>query len=665
MTLQAGDIVFIPVTGPMVAVAGNVRRPAIYELKDQYDLQYLFNLAGGIVPTAYTQQIQVERVIKSEKRIIFDIDDKKLERAQAIRLQDADLVKVFSIVDTDVNAIYLHGNVKRPGKYEYKAGMRLKDVIKSMDDILPETYFEYAMIKRLVPPSMDPKLIPFKPELLFADADEKNNLELMPQDNIYIFNQWFFQDRHYATIQGETRGICNVTEVMGSQASPAIGDETKRCFMALTKSTTIKDLILNAGGLTDTAYLERGQLIRVDKNRNYETIYFNVARAMAGDPRENLLIRNEDRVVIHSVWEQVYRRNVNVDGDVNRPGQYQLTDGMTVKDLIFKSGNILESAYVEEAELSSLVTEDRKSSKTERRSINLQKALEGDPDHNLVLRPNDRLFVKKIPDWGIRNIVNISGEVPFPGRYSMHKSEKLSSLLERAGGYTAGAYLRGAIFTRHSVKKLQQEGLEDMANRMERDLLSQSSEVATSLSLEEVKAREVEMQQKKKFIETFRQLKATGRLTIHLANLRILKGSDYDLELEDGDSLHIPPPNRVVNVMGSVMAQASYIYLDKLNYKDYISMAGGYTRYADPAQTFVLKVDGSARKLERKLLGWNEIRTRWEFSNFGEQVKEIEPGDIIVVPERFEHIAWLREIRDITQILMNTAVTAGVVIKLF
>jgi len=117
--------------------------------------------------------------------------------------------------------------------------------------------------------------------------------------------------------------------------------------------------------------------------------------------------------------------------------------------------------------------------------------------------------------------------------------------------------------------------------------------------------------------------------------------------------------------MGSVFSQASYIYLDQWNYEDYIGMAGGYSRYADEASTFVLKVDGSARKLGRGFLEWNGNRSRWEFTAFGEKVRDIEPGDVIVVPEQFERIAWLRELRDVTQILMNTAVVAAVVLKLF
>jgi len=438
------------------------------------------------------------------------------------------------------------------------------------------------------------------------------------------------------------------------------------CKLPLSDNTRVKDIILNAGGLTETAYLDRGEIIRVTLGRIYQTLYFNINGAMASDPQDNLPLQNEDRIVIHSVWEQVYKKSVAIDGEVTRPGSYQYTDQMTVRDLIFKSGNIMESAYVEEAEISSIIVEGRESLKTERKIINLRKALEGDPTNNVTLKPNDRLFVKRIPNWGVQKIVSVIGEVRFPGRYVIHKGEKLSTLLERVGGFTPEAYLRGAVFTRQSVKQLQQQGLEDMAKRLERDLMVQSSTVvSTALSAEEIKANELQAIQKRAFIESLKQLKATGRMMIRLANIRLLKGSEYDIELEEGDTLDIPQINKVINVLGSVMSPGSYVYLNNYTYKDYIDMAGGYTSYADASKTFVLKVDGSARRLDRGFLNWSDSGSRWEMAGFGQETKAIEPGDVIIVPEQFDQIAWLRTVRDISQILMNTAVVAGVVIKLF
>ncbi len=829
MTLQAGDIVFVPVIGPYAAIAGNVKRPAIYELKDDYSLAHLFDLAGGIIPTAYTQQIQVERTIKNEKKIVVDIDDKNLSRAKGILLQDGDIVKVFPIVEKDVNAVYLQGNVKRGGKYALTPGMRLKDILKSEQELLPDTYFDYALIKRVQPPGMETTLVPFSLEKLLLRNDPKSNLQLEPQDQIFIFSKWFFRDKPYYAVSGEVR--------QGGRFD-------------LSENTRVKDAILTAGDLTKEAYLKKGELIRVDKNKEFRTLYFNVARAMAGDPAENILLQDEDRIIIHSLyeekwreevsiageikdpgtflltekmrisdlffkaggqtrdtlleeaelyrtdwktkevtlvkldlgkalagdrthnialqdldrlvvhstWEKVFKKSVSVDGEVRKPGTYQyadnmtvrdlmfaaggetrdtyfeeaelyrtdwrtkkvtlvkldlgkalagdpknnivlqdldhfivhsmweqeyrkmvfieglvrnpgeyrFADNMTVRDLIFAAGNVLESTSLEEAELSSRIINEENKAEVVHRNLDLGKALAGDPAHNVTLKPYDRLFVKQIPNWrDAEKYATIAGEVVYPGRYALAKGERLSSLIERAGGYSDLAYTRGAVFTRESVRAMQQKSLTEMVERMERELVSQSSvELSTAASKESISATQAELEQKQKFLVSLRELKATGRMTVRIGHLRLLKGSEYDIMLEDGDSLTIPPRNDVVTVVGSVMTHGSYIYSDEYSYDNYIDMAGGYTKFADKKNVFIVKVDGSAKKA-RGAVSWNPFKERWEMTAFGEKIKEIEPGDTIVVPEEIGRIAWLREIKDVTQVLMQLAVTAGVVYNMW
>ncbi|HBR22090.1 MAG TPA: hypothetical protein DD713_05915, partial [Nitrospiraceae bacterium] len=590
--LEAGDVVFVPVAGLLVGIAGNVKRPAIYELKGRYDLQNLFDLAGGIIPTAYTQQIQVERIIKNEKQVIVDIDDKHLLKAKDFLLQDADLVKVFNIVDKETNVVFVNGNVKRPGKYEYKTGMRISDVIKDSTDLLPETHYEYALIKRLVPPDLRPELIPFNLGKFIFDKDVANNIELRPQDIIYVFSKWFFKEKPFVTVEGAVR---------------------KGGKFDLVDNFKVKDAILAAGDLSKEAYVKKAEIIRLNHKREYESIYFDVEKAMTGDPSNNIMLKDEDRIIIHSITGYIYRQTVSVDGAVPKPGTYPYIENMTVKDLVFAAGNLLESAYLEEADVSCHVVQSGKSV-IEYYRINLKKALEGDREHNLVLKPYNRLFVKQIPRWREEQFVSVTGEVGFPGKYIIKKGETLSSLIERAGGYTDKAYLRGAVFTRERVRELQQKNLEEISTRLERELLSSSAgEMGTTTSSEELAAKRAEYAQKQKFVSTLRSLKATGRFTIRLAHLRLLKGSEYDIELEEGDTLYIPSTINVVNVAGSTMFQGSFLYSDNLSYKDYIGMSGGYTRNADEDNIFILKVDGSAMKPKSSIF-WNSNRSRWELA---------------------------------------------------
>ncbi|MBI4683486.1 MAG: SLBB domain-containing protein, partial [Nitrospirae bacterium] len=489
------------------------------------------------------------------------------------------------------------------------------------------------------------QLIPFNPGKLFHDNDDSQNILLEPQDSVYIFSKWLFRDKPAVTIEGEVRN--------------------KGTF-ALPENYRIKDAILEAGGLTKDASPGKGEIFRKSGTGDISQIYFSVGYAMSGDPAENLLLKDEDTIRVHSIWEERQKQVVSIDGDVKSPGQYTLANDMRVSDLIFSAGNILESAYLDEAEISSLIIDTGKSVNTDYRKINLRRALDNDPAHNIVLRPYDRVFVKRIPEWKEDRFVEINGEIKFPGRYIIKRGETLSSVLERAGGYTDKAYLRGAVFTRKEVRKLQQENLKALVLRLERELLIEGSvQISTSLSKEEIEAKKVELEQKRKFLESLSRIEATGRMSISLTHIRLLKNGPYDIELEDGDRLNIPMKNNVVNVAGAVMSPGSFIFADNLDYKNYINMSGGYSKYADTGSVYVLKTDGTAKKLPNGFFEWSNSRDRWEMTAFGEDIKDIEPGDSIVVPEKLDRIAWIREIKDITQILYQIAVTAGVLVVVF
>ncbi|MBA4391251.1 MAG: hypothetical protein C0399_09975 [Syntrophus sp. (in: bacteria)] len=731
--LQAGDVIFVPVAGPVVGIAGNVKRPAIYELKGKLDLHTLFDLAGGIIPTAYMQQIQVERIVKNERQIVVDIDDRSLTKAKGFHLYDMDLVKVFNIVEKESNVVFIHGNIKRPGKYEYKPGMRLRDIIKDKTELMPETYTNYALIKRIEPPNMTANFVPINITGLFVD--QAQNIELKPQDNIYIFSKWFFKDRPFVSITGEVRkgGKFALDENMKVRdAVKLAGDLTKEAYtrkgeivrinkkrehetiyfdinnamagdprdnvllhdedriiiysmwdekwkqdvsiagevkrpggFVLTEGMTVKDIIFKAGGITRDTYMKEAELFRTDwKTKDVSIIRFSLEKALDGDAASNIMLVDHDRVVIHSAWEYIHKKSVSIDGDVLKPGGFQFAEGMTVRDLVFSAGNVLESAYLDEAEITSQIIEGDKIVKLEHKNINLKKALKGEPTDNILLKPYDRVTIKKLQDWRKDRFVTVGGEFRFPGRYITKKNEKLSSIIERAGGYADDAYLRGAFFTRKRVLELQQKSLDEMIARMEREMSSAGTTV-TATSTESVQAKAIEVEQKKKLIETLKQLKPTGRMTIYLAHLRLLKGSEYDIELEEGDTLFIPTKNSVVNVAGSVMSTGSFVHSDRMGYKDYIQMAGGYSQYADTSRAFVVKVDGSARKVSSGLVSWNPFKNRWEAAGYGEGKSEIEAGDSIIVPEKLERTAWLRELKDITQIVANVGLAAGAIAVMY
>lgn len=521
--------------------------------------------------------------------------------------------------------VYFVGNAERPGSYTISSLSTLVNALFEAGGPGKKGTMRDIQLKR-----HGKTVVHFDIYDFLLKGDKSKDVRVMPEDVIFI------------------PPVGPLVAIAGNVRNPAIYE--------LKGESKLSDLVDMAGGLTATAFKGRVQVQRVE-NHTFKTIFEGDLIDVEKDLKKDFALRDGDLVKLFSVLET--KNTVSIAGAVAHPGDYGVTrGGTTVKDVLSLSGGLLYYAS-NEAELTRVKVTPT-GPQTERFTIDIAKSMSGDPEYNKVLEVNDYLFVRAVPEWQTNMKATVQGEVRFPGVYPIRKGERLSSLLERVGGYTDRAYLRGATFTKDRVRELQQKNLDELVARLEREILSGSSgQIAVSTTTEEVQARKSEAEQKQKFIESLKKLRATGRLTIRLGHLRLLKGSEYDIELEDGDSLYIPMQNNVVNVAGSVMTQGSFVYLENLSYKDYIDMSGGYSRYADESNIYILKVDGSAMK-PRGSIFWNSNRSRWELAAFGETIKEVEPGDTVVVPEKIESVAWLREIKDITQILANVALTAGV-----
>lgn len=551
LRLRQDDIVFVPTVGPLVAISGEVKRPAVYELKKDTSLSRLIALAGGLLPSAHLQHIQVERFLNHKKQVVLDVAANEKAKLDDFRLEDGDFVKVFSVVKQSENVVYLIGNIRYPGEYQYRPGMRISDLIKGPKDLLPDTFLDFAVIKRYDPAT----------------------------------SQWAYKT-------------------------------------------------------------------------------FNLQEALTNThAAENIALKPRDTIIIYNKWEVMPKKTVTVSGAVNKPGSYEFLPHMKVSDLIALAGGLKYYAYKQEAEIVRRVPSP-KGMKTQVIRINLAKALAGDPKHNLELQEDDNLLIRSVPEWEKAATVEITGEVRFPGKYVIRKGERLSSVLARAGGYTERAYLRGAIFTRKKLQELQQKQLEEMIDRLEKELLAGgAAETSAALTPQEAAIKAEEMKAKKEFLARLKTIKAKGRLVIHLKPLNELKGSPDDIELEDGDKLYIPANPHTIQVVGAVYNQTAFVYKPGKDVSYYLNLAGGYTKSADKKELYILKVDGTAIRPRGYALSfkWNSHQHRWESA----YSMTLEPGDTIVVPEKLEKIAWMRNVKDITQILYQIAVTAGVIIAAY
>jgi protein involved in polysaccharide export with SLBB domain len=250
----------------------------------------------------------------------------------------------------------------------------------------------------------------------------------------------------------------------------------------------------------------------------------------------------------------------------------------------------------------------------------------------------------------------LSGEFRFPGRYPIFKGEKLSSVIERAGGYTDKAYLRAARFTRVSVRELQQKRMDEIIVKTEQEVLKKKSELASvAASAEELNATKEALEGLQKSIELLKTVKAEGRIVIHMSKLDKFKDTPYDVELLGGDVLDIPLKPNAVNVLGQVYNPTSIIPIRDEDAGFYLDKAGGPNKDADEDSIYIVRVDGTVQSRQQ------ESFFKGLFSS-GFMSTILGPGDTIIVPQRYERIAWMREIKDFTQILANVALTAGVMV---
>jgi len=639
--LKPGDVVFVPSAATLVAIAGNVKRPAIYELKGDLSLSTLIDFAGGLAPSAYKQRLQIERSHEHEKQLVLDATYGGDKTGTGFKLQDGDIVKVFPIAPEKVDAVYVYGNVSRPGSYSYSLGMRVTDVIRDETELKSDSDLSYALIKRYVEPDMHAELIPFNLGKAIIARDTHSNIKLKPYDEIYIFNRWIFSYKPYVRIRGEVR---------------------KPETYLLQKNMRIRDLIVSAGGLNREAYFGRSHLFRTDpQTKNVTLIRFNLEGVLKDDSTNNLLLQDQDEVVIHSIREYKPKEMVSIYGMVNNPGQYPLAVGMSIKDLIMAGGNLRKEAYKEQAELVRFELDDGELMRKEVFNFDVAAAVAGDQQENFILQEYDRVFIKRIPKWLDEIRVSIDGEVTYPGDYYARDDEKLSSLIERAGGFTKNAYLRGAFFTRESVRKIQGQRLEDFISRMEQEIAAETGiEVTGAMSGEEVEAFRLSLEAKKGLLQKLRQARVTGRLVIQLAALEVFKDSKFDLRLEAGDQLVIPKEPQSVNVLGEVYNSTSFLYEKGKKSNFYLSRAGGPTANAEKDEMYIIRADGSvlSKSQSGSSYSWDPETNRWTTGSFSSA--EMYPGDSVLVPRKLVKIHWIKEAKDITQIMFQIAVVVGV-----
>jgi polysaccharide biosynthesis/export protein len=635
--LENGDSLRVPPVGASVTVEGMVRRPALYELSGEKNLSEVLELAGGILPAAALHHIEVQRLDAHEKRTMLSLEigessDKEVLRAalEKFNVQDGDEVHIFPIAPYNISAVYLEGHVLRPGRYSYRDGMKLTDLIPSYSDLLPEPSERYGEIIRIVAPENRPVVESFN--LAAAVAHPESAPELQPLDTVRIFGKYELEAAPMFTILGEVRDP-------GSYRSSG--------------QAHLRDAIYEAGGTTPEAWEESAQLFRVMPDGSSKVFSISLHEALAGEPLNNIRIEPGDRILIHRQPERVNPPSVFVRGDVARPGRYPLAVNMRVSDLVRSAGGLLRSANPTSGDLTQYATTSGASTqRSESRPVNLAAALAGTESADLALRDGDVLTVPQQTGW--RNLgasVTVRGEITKPGVYGIQPGERLSSLLRRAGGLLPTAYPPAAVFERIDVREMQQKTRQELIQRMEQETPVVKAAVTTSGS-EEAALQQAAVQQKERMIDALRRAPVSGRLVVHIrTGQKDFEGSPDDIELRAGDTLEIPKQPGFVVVAGQVYNSNAITYAPGKNAGWYLSRAGGATGLANKKAIFIIRANGSVSS------GGGDAWSGGILSS------AIGPGDTIVVPEKstFGSNTW-KNVVAIAQIAQAAALAAAVAI---
>jgi len=559
--LKQGYTIFIPVIGPVVGIAGNVKRPAIYEMKGPQTIGDIIEFAGGVLPTGHLQNVVVERIIENKRRVInsFDLDPSHQESDLNVdaQVQDGDVIKIYPVDKTLEKVVYLEGHVKYPMEYELKPDMRLLDIIPSFDALLPEPYLSQAEIIRLMPPDLHP-----------------------------------------------------------------------------------------------------------------EIIEFDLGALLTGDSAQNYLLQDRDRVIIYSNLDKIDLPEVTIYGALRNPGVYRLYERMTIKDLIFQAGNMTPEAHMDNADLTRIVP-SADGTDIIKLSFSPQKALEGIPEDNLILEKDDQIYIREIPKYqqALNQKVVLEGEFMFPGIYTFSEGERISSVIERAGGLTEESYPFGATFLRESVKEIQRARQEEYISRLEQETLTISA-FAQQTALDSGEAAIVQraLTTQQELIEKLRAAEPTGRMVIDISEALLTPSAASDVELRPGDQLIIGKRPASVNIIGEVYNPNALLFEKGMDVDYYLSLVGGLTDNADRKQGYIIKADGSViSKRQEKLLGlisWDGKNQRWRFGG-GFYSTVLDPGDTIIIPRKITTIGWLKNIQNTTSVIYQLAVSAGVLHELF
>ena len=547
-----------------VHVMGEVENPGTYTMSSFATIFNALYQAGGVNEVGTLREVKVYR---GEKMVAtYDVYDFILNghSNMGIRLEDNDVV----IIDAYKNLVSVTGCVKRPMYYEMLETESVAQLLKYAGGYQGNAYKEDV---RLIRNGKRER------EIYTLNVDEQLSFVLADGDSI--------------SVDSIMPSFANMVEVKGAVYRPGQ-------FQMNGRVKTVKQLIECAGGLKDDAFMNRAILNRRNPNNTLDNLAVNLTDLMEGRI-EDIALRKNDVLFVPSLFDMQEVQTVTIYGEVAFPGVYQYMDNMTVEDFIVNAGGLNEGASTARVDVARRVKDAKATTASDTitltYSFSLSDELQVKENPNFTLKPFDEVYVRKSPGYYKQENVIVEGEVLFDGTFALiKKNQRLSELVQNAGGLTPQAYPEGARL----VRQMTDEELQRLEVTVETALQTAKNE-EDSINIRNTLANQV-----------------SYPVGIELHKALEKPGSAADITLRDGDRLIVPQFSNTVKMSGEVMYANTVAYQKgrRLNY--YLDQAGGYGDEAKKSKVYVVYLNGTVARANRLNSGL------------------IKPGCEIVVPKK-------------------------------
>lgn len=481
--LKEGDTIFVPVIGQTVGITGSIKRPAVYELKGNESLADIIRYSGGTNASAHNQNIQLERINNNGQRVIADVKNDKAKLS--MKVKDGDLIKVAAVVAAKRKVVKIIGNIKRPGEYALEDGMRLADLVKKAEGIIPHTYMYRIELDRVGPdyeylvsndesnknqPNNDDnitnKLVPYN----YVDKNDKKVHRIIPLNLSKILKSDANENKKLE--DGDVIKVFSEKE-MDPDASVYINGMVRNPGRySIYETMKVVDLVFAAGGAKRGAYLGSIEINRAGTEKQRRIINVDIKKAMnnQSDPSNNITLLPDDYVYIKEDLEYNPQRTIVLTGQLKYPGTYILQKNETLSSVLLRAGGYQSNAFINGAVFT------RKALKNNEKEINqkfrqleekrlLQKQVNAgldvkQPEKKITdmigteekgriiinLKPIDQLH-SSIDDISLEDgdelyipltpsTVQILGGVYSPGSVIVQQDMKIDSYMKKVGGVT-------------------------------------------------------------------------------------------------------------------------------------------------------------------------------------------------------------------------------------